>query len=305
MTDQLMESRAVPSVAAAGVVAREAAMVRGQMMMAREFPRDFQRAWELAMQSCERPAFADGALYAFPRGGKTVSGPSVKLARELARQWANLAFELAELPDEDPKQVHLRATARDLETNVSVAREDRFLRAIQRRGQQATSWVEPDERDLRELKNRRGAILIRNCLLELMPSDLVDAAVDACRATTARAAEGELGRAKAKTIKALIQTFAQLGVTENQLETYLGGPVADISPEQLADLRATYTAIEEGVKTAASIFPPTGGAKSSAITEDLQRKIAERTRNRHASQTTTSEPKTEPVADRQPGEDDQ
>ena len=40
-----------------------------------------------------------------------------------------------------------------------------------------TEWTVPDERDLRELTNRRGAICVRNAILALVPPDLVEDAM--------------------------------------------------------------------------------------------------------------------------------
>ncbi len=48
--------------------------------------------------------------------------------------------------------------------------DDTFRKKIQRKRDGQTVWVTPDERDLRELTNKRGAILERNCLLKLQPS---------------------------------------------------------------------------------------------------------------------------------------
>lgn len=260
--------------AAVAAAAREASEWRGQLVLAREFPRDEAKAREGALESCARPEFAmkeDGtpkAIYAYKRGSSTVSGPGVVLARELARRWGNLRFGIEELPEEDPSMVHLRATATDCETNVRVIHEDRFSKRIQRKGQ---GWIEPDERDLRELKNRRGAFLARNCLLQLLPPDLVDAAVARVRETMALAAGGELVKDRKGTVLKITAAFSKLGVVRGQLDTFIGGNLDEVTPEQLADLKGAYTSIADGAASVAALFPP---AESEGVTA-LRARIAE------------------------------
>src|SRR5690625_3214268 len=77
-------------VGAASAVAREEAELKGAIFLAREFPRDEFKAYNQIVKTCARPNFAENALYSFPRGGQTVKGPSVQLAREIARCWGNI-----------------------------------------------------------------------------------------------------------------------------------------------------------------------------------------------------------------------
>jgi len=79
-----------------------------------------------------------------------------------------MASVVVSLTDE---HVHIRGFAIDLETNASTEYEDQFKRLVQRKGRDGeTHWVQPDERDLRELIGRRGAILVRNAILSYTPA---------------------------------------------------------------------------------------------------------------------------------------
>ncbi|MBQ7110481.1 MAG: hypothetical protein IJO06_04585 [Thermoguttaceae bacterium] len=40
------------------------------------------------MTACQRPGLASVAVYVYPRGGSKISGPSIRLAEEIARNWA-------------------------------------------------------------------------------------------------------------------------------------------------------------------------------------------------------------------------
>jgi len=132
-----------------------------------QFPRDERKAWEGLLATCQRPAFAEKATYKFPRGNADVTGPSVNLAREAARVWGNIRYGVDILRD-DEHSVHLRGWAWDAQTNNKTSLDASFRKLIYRK---KGGWVKPDERDLRELINRHGAFLERNCLLKLLPLD--------------------------------------------------------------------------------------------------------------------------------------
>src|SRR5690606_14405160 len=162
-----IDEREVGAVAA---TAREEAEIKAAIVLARRFPRDEIAAYTGSSEACKRPSFAEGAMYSFPRGNQIVTGPSVQLAREIARCWGNIRFGLRVVSMDD-QMVHIRGYAYDAETNAYVEAEDKFSKLIFRRGR---GWVQPDERELRELVNRRGAILVRNCILQVVPSDVVE-----------------------------------------------------------------------------------------------------------------------------------
>lgn len=220
--------------------------IQGAIIVARRFPRNEEAAFEKLMRSCRRTSFAEEASYSFPRGGASVEGPSVNLAREAARVWGNIRYGLEVVLD-TAEERHIRGWAWDLETNTKVAAEDFFAKLIQRKqkGGGAVQWVKPDERDLRELTFRRGAILVRNCLLQLMPRDLIEDARAQSRATLAKDAAQDPDSAR----KAVLRAFSEINVSAEQLQGYLGHPVGQSTPEEIAELRAIFQSIRDGNST--------------------------------------------------------
>lgn len=246
------------SVAVVSAAERERQELQCSMTMAMANQRVEMDAFNRAMGSCKRPRFAAQAVYAFPRGGATVSGPSVKLARELARCWRNLRAGYRVL-DRTDEAVHLLGYAVDLEGNVWQTQEDRFPLLIQRKvgkgRNRTTKWVVPDERDARELIGRRGAKLERNCILRILPPDLIEEAMDACRHTAARAATGDINTSREDTQRALLATFAGIGVDREAVERHLGHKVEMLTGDELADLRRKFSSISDGQASAAELFP--------------------------------------------------
>ena len=82
---------------------RAVAEAQGAMILAKRFPRDYNKAYAMAMQSCQRKGFADSAFYSYPRGKETVTGVTIRFAEELARCYGNLDFGIKELSASDGK----------------------------------------------------------------------------------------------------------------------------------------------------------------------------------------------------------
>lgn len=262
MTDITPINQAASTEASTQALAtRQIEQVRAAMTIAKTFPRDEAQAESRLSRACDRPTFAEKAAYRFPRGGQTVTGPSVYMAREAARAWGNITYGIDMLPTDDGK-VHIEAWAMDLESNTRVTAQDRFDKLVQRKlwdpaqGKKVAQWVTPDERDLRELVNRRGAIHIRNCLLQLLPADVIDRAMANCEATIADAAKTQLaGPGKEQTIGKLLKAFASHGIGTDDLEDYLGHSVRDVNPREYAKLVQMGEALRDGQATREELFP--------------------------------------------------
>ena len=87
---------------------RAIAEVQAAVVVAQQMPRDIDRAVREMQRSCGQNSLAEKAFFRFPRGkdpdtGKTlyVSGPSVQVARELARCFGNLQYGIVELRRDD------------------------------------------------------------------------------------------------------------------------------------------------------------------------------------------------------------
>jgi hypothetical protein len=258
--------------------------IQSAIIIARHFPRNEDQAFARLMKASKRPSFADEASYSFKRGKKKdeetgkyvdnyVEGPSVNLAREAARVWGNIRYGLEVIRDDEETR-QIRGWAWDLETNVKVTAEDDFKKLVQRKQYgddgkaKGTAWVTTDERDLRELTNRRGAILVRNCILQLMPMDLIDDSRSECNKTIESKAktdpEGER--------KKIIIAFASLNVTPDMIEQKLGHKLAECSPTEISSLRKIYKSISDGNSTWAEYVEPkrAEAEKGTLKTEDLK-----------------------------------
>jgi hypothetical protein len=221
------------------------AEIQAAIIVALKFPRNEDAAYQKLLAACRRPSFAREAFYRFPRGKGDdqvmVEGPSVNLAREAARVYRHMRWGIAVL-SETKEERQIEGWAYDLENNNKVSQQDQFSKIVYRRSE---GWIPANERELRELTGRRGAILYRNCLLQLLPRDWVEYAINLAKQTlrddAAKDPEAERKR--------IILAFSNLNVSVEALEQFLGHKVAECSPAELVDLRAVYKSIADGATT--------------------------------------------------------
>lgn len=250
-------------LATTGAAAKEQHEIQSAIIIARRFPRNEEACFQKLMKACNRLSFADDATYSFPRGDQDISGPSVHLAREAGRIWGNIRFGLY-IVREDDESMMIRGWAWDVETNTKVEHDDSFKKLIQRKGK---GWIVPDERDLRELVNRRGAILVRNSLLQVMPKDLIEDALFACQKALQASAKDNPEAAR----KRLLVDFGAINVTVEQLEKKLGHPFAQSTPKEIAELRGICKSIIDGNSTWAEyVKDDKGGKAASSDAENKQ-----------------------------------
>lgn len=223
------------------------AEIESAITVARKLPRCELAACAAIEKACTRLKFADAATYSFPRGGKTIKGPSVYLAREAARCWGNVRHGLY-ITQDDARNRTIRGWAWDLQTNMRVELEDTFAKLIQRKRfnkttrQSSTEWVEPDERDLRELTNRRGAMTVRNCILQLIPQDIIDTAIEKADQTLLAGVSSNPDDA----LKELVAAFVNINISSDMLAEYLNHPVKQVTPAEVVELRGVWRSVRDG-----------------------------------------------------------
>ncbi|MCY1389119.1 hypothetical protein D9M71_39090 [compost metagenome] len=219
---------------------------QGKLLLAKRFPRDEALAYSKIMNSCSRPTLAASGEYAYPRGGQTVSGPSIRLAEELARCWGNIEYGIRELSRQTGNS-EMEAYAWDLETNTFSSQKFtvRHIRDKKGGGQALT-----EERDIYEITANMGGRRLRARLLAILPPDLVEAAVNQCRKTLA----GDTSLPIADRVRGMVDKFSQHGVTEKHLRAYLNKSLDEILPEEIATLAGVFNSIKNGQAAVGDFF---------------------------------------------------
>ena len=264
---------------AANAEARAVAEVKAQVLMARQFPRDPRAAMERILRECERPTLADKATYTFPRGKETVSGPSIRMAEMMARNWGNNSFGLEVLERKTSAtgvgQSVLRAYALDLETNTYISRQFELKHWRQT---QSGGYALKDDRDIYELEANMGSRRMRACILQMLPGDVTQAAVDKCRLVASQGIVAAMGdKAKRVTlISRTIQTFDAMGIKAADLEKHLGSKADDWTADHILRLKELKNSFDDGVLSIGDVFPhlATGGPNDKITREQAEALMA-------------------------------
>ena len=251
-------------IAAGASAALAKATIEAKFVIALQRPRSVLNARASILDACRRPAFAEGAMYRVKRGSKEVNGRwqdnfieglSIRFAEQALNSWRNVDVSVV-TAWEDADNRLVRITVTDLESNLSYADEVMLAKTIERRkvreGQEVIGSRETSEgnkvfivrctdEELAVKLNAAKSKVIRNSGLRLIPQDILEEAEAAIRETKAKGG----GDPRAQ-VKKITDSFGGLGVPPTELEAYLGHPLEQTTPRELADLRAIYTALKDG-----------------------------------------------------------
>lgn len=233
---------------------------RSALVMAKQFRRNEVLAFSNIMKTCQRPTFAKSAIYKFPRGGKNVEGASIRMAEALARAWGNLKFGVREIEQADGYSV-VEAYAWDLETNTE---ETRMFTVVHERDTKQGSKKLDANRDIYEMVYNQAMRRVRACILALIPQDIIEEALAACRRTIAGDSKEPLTDRVRKAALLFEQSFS---VTQEMLEKRLGHPLAQTSSEELVDLIGIFNSLKDNASRREDWFEVTGNGAPRETTK--------------------------------------
>lgn len=265
MQDQQEEQGVVNIINPEVIAQQDRAVVDVQISTSKLYPRNLSRAVNdcLAIIQMDRET-AEGCIYAVPRDGKTIQGPSVKLAKIIAQQFGNMRIR-ARVVAIDDNNITSSGLCWDLEKNLAV--EVEVKRSILTKYGKRYS-----ESMITTTGNAANSIALRNAVYATVPSTVVDKCLRAAKAmiTGDVSDQGKLNAARKKLIDALRDTYS---VTEEEiLKSINRASIALVDGDDLVTLTGYGTAIKDGDATVDNIFRGKQTAdKEGAVTlEDLQ-----------------------------------
>jgi hypothetical protein len=236
--------------------AQAQAIVQARYLIAYQRPRDIDETRVKLLKACQRPRFAETAIYSKPVGNQRIEGPSIRFAEEAARALGNIDIQTPVLYDDTEKRiVGVRVT--DLESNTSYSADVTIQKTVERKkvkeGQTVLSMrlnsygdtvylVEATDDDLLNKQNALISKAVRTGILRVLPSDIREEALETVRDTMEKGDAADPDAARKK----LASAFAAIGVPPGELKKYLGHELSTCSPAELADLRKVYSSIKDG-----------------------------------------------------------
>lgn len=239
-----------------------------QISTAKNYPRSANRAVQaiLSLVTIDEEA-AEECTYALPRGGKPITGPSIRMAEIVAGQWGNCRIGARVVHiDRAEKYVEAEGVFHDLETNTATTARVR-RRIVDKYGKLYSDDM------IIVTGNAACSIAKRNAILGGVPKAVwrkaYDAAIDVVKGDQKTLSERR---------ETVFKAFAAFGVKPEQLFAALGiaGP-DDITLEHIPTLTGMRAALKSGEETVESMFGTAGkpavGEKKS--TREKMKDLAE------------------------------
>jgi len=152
---------------------------------------------------------AESCMYAIPRDGKTIAGPSVRLAEIIASAYGNLHVG-ARIVDVEDREVVAQGVAWDLEKNLRVSVETR-RRITTKTGRRFSDDM------ITVTGNAAASIALRNAIFRVVPRAYVDTVYEQVR----RVAVGSAATLSSKRTEVLLR-LGKLGATQERVLGRLG-----------------------------------------------------------------------------------
>lgn len=223
-----------------------------QIITARAMPRSLSRAVSnITTLATLDEVSAEECIYALPRAGKAIKGPSIRLAEIIASQYGNCRVGARVVHvDRYDKYVEAEGVFHDLETNTATTSRVR-RRISNKRGELL------HEDMIIVTGNAACAIAKRNAILGGVPKAVWRKAYDAVESVIA----GDVKTLTERRPMAL-KAFAAFGVKPEQIFNSLGvAGLDDITLDHMATLTGMRSSLKSGESTVEEMFPtkPTNG----------------------------------------------
>jgi len=214
-----------------------------QISTAKRFPRELTACKrKIAAIALDTEESAAECYYVMPRGGKSITGPSVRLAEIVANSWGNMRVA-SRVMDIGQKEVTVASVCHDLESNVAVSSE------VKRRITSKDGRRYNDDMILMTC-NAAASIAFRNSIFKVVPQTVWKPVLQAAMDRVVGKNSDVLKKREQS-----IKWFRTKGVTEEQILHKLNrNNVSDINAEDIAILRGFATAINEESSTVEEIF---------------------------------------------------
>jgi hypothetical protein len=241
--------------------ARAVAEVQGAIVVAQQCPRSVATAVEQMRESCRQKGLAERAFFRYSRGGGQITGPSVHLAREVARCWGNMQYGLTELRrDDDKGESEMLAFAWDVQTNTRAT--STFIVKHGRDTKDGRKAL-TDLRDIYENNANNGARRLREQIFAIVPKWFTEEAQEICRKTIEDGGDVPLPQR----IATLVDGFAKnVGVGLEQLERKIGRKRDHWVAHDVVALTVVARSIANGEASVEDEFPDANKVTAAEIT---------------------------------------
>lgn len=226
------------------------AEVDQQISTAKAFPRSLKTFMDSALSMATYSEdVAQSCSYSLPRAGKSLEGPSVRLAEIVVSSYGNVRAG-ARVIDNDGKTITAQGICHDLEKNTC------FTIEVKRRITDKNSKTFSEDMQV-VVGNAACAIAFRNAVFKVVPAALVNPIYEQSK-LVARGTAATLVERRTKAVS----WFNEQGIKNEQICAVLEiKKVEDIDLDKLSTLSGMRSAIKNGESTLKEMFESEPAAK--------------------------------------------
>ena len=218
-----------------------------QIRTAKQYPRNIGGAVEQAKQLCTMTAeVAQDCVYSLPRGGETLTGPSVRFAEILLSVWGN-SRAITRVTHMDSEYIYASADFIDLELNNAI-RIERRRRIVNKSGNLFNADM------IQTTGNAASSIALRQAILQGIPSGYWQTVYDHVQ----QSIMGDIKTLSA-TRQKVLQALSKYGVTAELVCAHLKVESVDqINQQHITILYGIGNALKAGDMTAETLAQDSG-----------------------------------------------
>jgi len=290
---------ATPKSAIAQITASE---INTQIATAKQFPRELSRVRNnvltLATMDVET---ASACFFSLPRGGKTITGESVRFAEILASSYGNLRSGSRPIDvDRVNGVVTCQGFCHDLENNVSSTVE-KTRKVQKKRG--ATGY---DEDMIMLAINAGCSIVLRDAIFKVVPKAMFKAIMPDIK--DAARGKGTLDQKVSRIVNFLIKMGGESNINAKDMEKRVlasveANKLADIDLNKLDLLIGMGTSVKDGEARLSDVFPDPKLANASNMDDKFAKKAEPAAKTTQANPAASTQTNAEPKAETAPVEE--
>lgn len=229
--------------------ATERASIDSQVATARKYGRSLSRVKQemLSFATLDEET-AQSCFFTLPRGGKTIQGPSVRLAEIAVACYEHLRVQariVTTVTTGESPHVIVQAQAYDALKNSAISIEKR-RRIVKKKSKETI-----DDDDITLATNSCTAIAFRDAVFKIVPKALITPVYEEAK----RVAIGDVKSLGVRRTK-VVERLKAMGATEPNILHAVGArKVEDITLEHLETLIGLGTSLKDGATTIEEAFP--------------------------------------------------
>ncbi|RZI45434.1 hypothetical protein [Candidatus Finniella inopinata] len=215
------------------------------VMTAKAFPRDVRQCIKnIELTIAMSPEVSASCYYTLPRAGKTITGPSIRLAEICSSFWGNMQSGTRVISN-NGKSVVVEGWCLDLETNAKVSHE--ISRGI------VTKDGKPYSTDMQNTTiAAASAIAFRNVIFKTIPKVFIDQALQKAMALSVAASNQEDFEKKRQN---MFENLERLGIHVEKVFAFFGkSSIQEFDLEHMKMIYGIRTSIKEGMIKADEAF---------------------------------------------------